>query len=264
LWDTCLAEQALRLGQSLRRQKARAAPDGAEAARLQRAAQQEEAQALELDAVAARYGVPADRPHGKQAQQASVLSKPPDAPLTAQEIEYCALDAQLTALIREPQRVACDRQGLVEALDRVVMPWNVTAAEITWTGVRFDLDKCQAFRTASATVRQQLGKRLQEFGIENPASNEQLGRFLIANGIDHLFPRTETGRPSTRDRFLKDREELHPAIPLVRRWRKVGQLASDPAVNGLLTGADGRVHARLRVLGSDTGRTQSSCPNLMG
>ena len=41
-------------------------------------------------------------------------------------------------------------------------------------------------------------------------------------------------------------------------------LASDPAVSGRLTAADGRVHPTLRVLGADTGRTQSQLPNVMG
>ena len=67
-----------------------------------------------------------------------------------------------------------------------------------------------------------------------------------------------------RDTDLKDRGHLHPAIPLVRRWRKVGQLAADPAVQGLITGVDGRVHSDFVVLGADSGRTQSRRPNLMG
>src|SRR5262249_38108085 len=109
-----------------------------------------------------------------------------------------------------------------------------------------------------------LTAELAAHGISNPGSSVDLDRFLRANGLAGQFPPTKTGRLSTRDKVLKEREGLHAALPLVRRWRKLGQLTSDPAVNGLITAADGRVHAEFWVLGSDTGRTQSSCPNLMG
>ena len=109
-------------------------------------------ESLSLDATAARYGIVIPRFGAKAALQSSFLTKPLDAPLTQAEAEYCAADAQLTAAIRGPQRVACDQAGICEILDGVVMPWNVTAAEIEWTGVLFDRDKCRTFLDAS-TVR---------------------------------------------------------------------------------------------------------------
>ena len=73
--------------------------------------------------------------------------------LTQTEVDYCAADAQTTAAIRGAQRIACDRAGIGEALDRVVMPWTVTAAEIEWVGVWFDRAQCQAFLDASTRAR---------------------------------------------------------------------------------------------------------------
>jgi DNA polymerase-1 len=264
LWDTYLAEKALGLGRCRQRAKARRAADDQEAAQLSAQAKQEEEQRLGLDRVAARYGLPGRQATAKEALQGSFLTKPLDAPLTAEEVAYCAEDTRLTVAIREPQRIACDRAGLTETLDRVVMPWNVTAAEIAWTGVRFDEEKCRLLREGAGRARQHLTAELAAHGIPNPGSSVDLDRFLRANGLAGQFPPTKTGRLSTRDKVLREREGLHAAIPLVRRWRKLGQLISDPAVNGLITAADGRVHAEFCVLGSDTGRTQSSCPNLMG
>jgi DNA polymerase-1 len=264
VWDTYLAEKALGLGRCAQRTRARGAADDQEAAQWSAQARQSEEQRLGLDRVAARYGLVGRTAAAKGAFQSSFLTKPLNAPLTTQEIDYCAEDARMTVAIREPQRVACDRAGLTEALDRVVMPWNVTAAEITWVGVRFDEEKCRRLREGAGRARQQLTAELRAHGIPNPGSSVDLDHFLRANGFAGQFPLTRTGRLSTRDKVLKERENLHAALPLVRRWRKLGQLASDPAVNGLITAADGRVHTKLWVLGSDTGRTQSSCPNLMG
>ena len=264
IWDTHLAERALHLGTCPLRARSRAAESQEEAVGLKQQADAVASQSLSLDSTAARYGIAIIRHGSKHALQSSFLTKPFDEPLTQLEAEYCAEDAQITAEIRAPQRVACDRAGISEMLDRVVMPWNVTAAEIQWTGVLFDRDKCRAFLDASALARDRIGRELQAHGITKPGSTPQLCTLLKANRLDHHFSKTKLGRPRTRDQDLKDREHLHPAISLVRRWRKVGQLAADPAVQGLITGVDGRVHSDFIVLGADSGRTQSRRPNLMG
>src|SRR5512135_1921808 len=146
-----LAEKALRLGRCPLRARARRAEDDAEAARLKRAAAAEETESLALERTAARYGIIVPSRGAKATLQSSFLTKPLDAPLTQTEVDYCAVDAQTTAAIREPQRAACDRAGILEALDRVVMPWNVTATETEWVGVPVDPTPTPA--TNGATTR---------------------------------------------------------------------------------------------------------------
>src|SRR5262249_49798916 len=163
------------------RAKARRATDDQEAAQCSAQAKQDEEDRLRLDRVAARYGLPVRQAAAKGARQRSFLTKPPDAPLTAQEIAYCAEDALTALAIREPQRTACDRAGLTDTLDRVVMPWNVTAAEITWTGVRFDQSRCRLLSEGAGRARQQLRAELVAQGIPNPGSSVDLDRFLRAN-----------------------------------------------------------------------------------
>ena len=264
LWDTMLAEKALMLGRSPWRRKSREALTDEEAASLKEAANAEQESSLSLCSVAARYNIAIPDVSAKAALQSSFLTKPMDEPLTNTEVEYCAVDAQRASLIRGPQRAACDRAGILETLDRVVMVWNVTVAEIQWHGVLYDRDKCRLLLDGSARVRERLGTEFTRLGIANPNSAEQLANLLQAAGLGQYFPKTETGRLSTRDNVLEGREHLHPAIPLVRRWRKVRQLASDPAVLGLVTGADGRIHAEFNALGADSGRTQARQPNLLG
>ena len=147
----------------------------------------------------------------------------------------------------------------------MVMPWNVTVAEIQWHGVLYDRDKCRLAARRLGSRPGAAGRRAGAPGGLQPEQRRRSSRDLLeAAGLGRHFPKTETGRLSTRDNVLEGREHLHPAIPLVRRWRKVRQLASDPAVLGLITGADGRVHAEFNALGADSGRTQARRPNLLG
>ncbi|WP_339912188.1 DNA polymerase [Symmachiella dynata] len=263
VWDTLLAERALRLGKKTFRARTSGISEYEEI-RTQAAAEEAYTKGLGLDAVADRYGIPISRSATKLQLQESFLTKPVDEPLTKEELRYCAEDAEITAQIREPQRMACDRSGICEILDRVMMPWNVTTAETQWIGVKFDRSKCQLFRDASEGLQAKLAGELTQYGIDNPGSSQQIAVFLKRNGLAGHFPKTTSGQVSTSDRLLETREHIHPAIPLIRRFRKIRILAKDPAVTGLIEGVDGRVHTDFAVLGAESGRTQSRTPNLMG
>ena len=264
IWDTFIAELALRLGTSVARRKVHEADDDVEAIRFRQVADAEDADSLKLDHTAARYGVAIVRPRAKAALQGSFLTKAIHAPLEQIEIEYCSSDAELAAAIRAPQRAACDRAGILGVLDQVIMPWVQTAAEMEWNGVNLDREKCQALLDGSARARKRIATELVRHGIANPNSTQQLAQLLKNTGLDRHFPKTSTGQPCTSDSVLEARERMHPAIPVVRQWRKLRQLSSDPAILGEIRGCDGRVHAEFRVLGADTGRTQARRPNLMG
>ena len=255
---------ALSLGLFPVRSPGDGADEGAEAVRSQEKEEWRREHRLGLDQVLQRYRLVYACAGSKAELQRSFLTKPFDASLSPSEIEYCAADARAVAELYPFQRLACDQAGITTTLDRTVMPWTVTATEIEWTGVLYDRSRCQRFLENSQRIRQQIRDRIRQFGIENPGSPNQLANFLQTQNLDRWFPRTSTGRPSTMDRVLKQYQHLHPVIPLIRNWRKVGQLADDPAVNGRLDASDRRVHPTLRVLGADTGRTQSQLPNLMG
>lgn len=263
VWDTLLAERALRLGKKTFRARLRGNSEY-EQIHNQKAAEETYSKGLGLDAVAERYEIPVSRSATKRRLQKSFLTKPINEPLTREELHYCAEDAEITAQIREPQRMAADRAGICEILDHVMMPWNVTVSETQWTGVKFDRSKCRLFREASEDLQGKIAAELAQFGIDNPGSSQQIAAFLKRRGLAEHFPKTALGQVSTSDRLLEAREHIHPAIPLVRRFRKIRILAKDPAVTGLIEGADGRIHTDFAVLGAESGRTQSRTPNLMG
>ena len=262
IWDTLVAERALNLGRFRVRTESNNDESESDAIRSRELAHQWREHWLSLEQVLRRYGLPHAFSGSKELLQRSFLSKPFDALLTPTEVEYCAADAQAVAELYPRQRQACDRAGITQTLDRVVQPWTVTAAEIEWHGVLYDRERCELFLRNSARVREQIEIELRSHGISNPGSTHQIARFLEVNGLVDHFPRTKSGRPSTEDKELKQRQHLHPAIPQIRSWRKVRLLATDPAVNGWLTAADGRVHPTLRVLGADTGARRASSRTL--
>ena len=264
LWDTLVAERALHLGRFQVRTNSGDDESDPDVIRSRESARHWREHRLSLEQVLLRYGLSHAFGGSKQLLQGSFLSKPFGVALTPTEVDYCAADAQAVAELYPRQRLGCDRAGITQTLDRVVQPWTVTAAEIEWHGVLYDREQCERFLRNSAGIRVQIEIELQSHGISNPGSTKQIAQFLKTHGLDHHFPRTKTGQPSTQDKDLKQRQHLHPAIPQIRSWRKVRLLASDPAVSGRLTAADGRVHPTLRVLGADTGRTQSQLPNIMG
>jgi len=266
LWDTYVAERALSLGQAPRSATKRHHSNGSGDKQREEAAGDMEAARLTLHATASRHGVTVSSQQFQQKPdfQSGFLTKPFDAPLTGEESAYAAADAQLTAEIYLPQRAACDQAGITPTLDRIVMAWNVTAAEMTWTGVLMDPERCGRFLASCRQAQFTLQHDLSAYGITNPNSTPQIGTVLIAACLADAFPKTDSGGICTKDAVLEERENLHPVIPMIRRWRKVKQWSADPAVTGTIIGCDRRIHADIRVLGADSGRTQSRLPNLMG
>ena len=193
IWDTHLAERALHLGTCPLRARSRAAESQEEAVGLKQQADAVASQSLSLDSTAARYGIAIIRHGSKHALQSSFLTKPFDEPLTQLEAEYCAEDAQITAEIRAPQRVACDRAGISETLDRVVMPWNVTAAEIQWTGVLYDRGKCRTFLDASTVARDRIALELQSHGITKSGKQGSAEQSAQGPWARPPLPQDETG-----------------------------------------------------------------------
>lgn len=108
----------------------------------------------------------------------------------------------------------------------------------------------------------------------NPASTEQVARFLYGDLGLTPTERTEKGAPATTRSALKALADKHPVVPHLSALSELSHLRSiyldgDPpegstAVGGLLkrVRADGRVHTRYDLAGARTGRLSSGDPNL--
>src|SRR5262249_40219264 len=141
-------------------------------------------------------------------------------------------------------------QGCLEHLLTVEMPWVITNSRMTWDGVRVDALQCQELLEACRRHRAILSTQLGELGLANAQSPAQLQLFFGRLGLLAAF-REGDGYSFDDDR-LQTAEERHHSIPLIRALRKIQHLASDPFLNGALTGADGRLHPGHRQLGTET------------
>ncbi len=63
---------------------------------------------------------------------------------------------------------------------------------------------------------------------------------------------------------MKEKQSIHPAIPLIRAVRRSSDLLSDKLLSPDFISADGRIRPEHKQLGTDTGRQTSRWPNLLG
>lgn len=97
----------------------------------------------------------------------------------------------------------------------------------------------------------------------NPNSNPELIKYLYEELNLPVLARTETRQPSTDDDVLKKLEGKHPAIPVLRKYRKLTK-ARGTYVDQYLAeiAPDGRLHPSFRQPGAETGRCSCTDPNL--
>lgn len=171
---------------------------------------------------------------------------------------YGVLDTILTARLYEdllPHRTpAYEREMAVQAV--------MTAAEVR--GLRVDNNYTSALRDEWRQEASDLRSLLQEAGIENPSSNQQVTDVLSSAGWD---PEewTETGKARLDKGILQALSGRFPGVaePLLR-YRRITKWSStylDPFL--LDQDADGYVHPSIRTMGAArTGRMSVQGPAL--
>jgi DNA polymerase-1 len=262
LWDTWACEKALSLGLHHKNYAVRPGADQAAAARAEDDARVREEFSCSLVATCHRYGVHHLFAGDKERLQNSFLDHPDGTPFSTEQIEYAAADAVAAASLYPHQVLAAAQAGPLQHLVKVDMPWAVTNARMIWNGVRVDPEKCRLAQDACDRHLEELGPRLREYGITNVRSSKQMEQFFAQLGLLELF-RRGSGFSFDKDR-LKEVEDRHPAIPLIRAARRVHDLLKEKVLSGALVGADGRVHPDHRQLGAQTGRQTCRWPNVLG
>lgn len=140
-------------------------------------------------------------------------------------------------------------------------------ARISYAGVRIDADHVHALTGPAVEARTEAGSRVQAFGVENPSSDQQIGKALL--GLGATLPRSEkTGAPSVAAGVM---------APLRAAEGPVGDLARavlDYRHEDTLLGTflepyrllceqgDGRARPTIYTLGTVTGRMSAVRPNL--
>tara|TARA_R110001606_G_scaffold1393_1_gene5197 strand:- start:1495 stop:3384 length:1890 start_codon:yes stop_codon:yes gene_type:complete len=168
---------------------------------------------------------------------------------------YAEKDAEITLKLWNYLKVEIEKQnlGAIVSLELNLLPCLV---DMTWRGVRVDMDKTE--RTRNAILKREKAvkaeiKRLVGYDVEIWAAQS------VAKAFDHLsisYPKTEKGAPSFRKQFLSDhREKLPKLIVEARNLNKT----SGTFINNILKfcHADGRIHSHINQIRGDSGGTVS-------
>ncbi len=262
LWDTWVHEKAVHLGLHHKRYGAGRVADEAEEAQARELAEDDQEFSLALPATCLRHGVPHPFATEKGRLQRSFLEHADGEPFSDEQVAYAAADAEAAACLYLPQVLEAGREGLLQHLTALEMPWVITTARMGWRGVRVDQEKCRAVNAACERHLAALRPRLEQFGVGNVRSHKQLSEFFARLGLLELFRRE--GKITFDKEQLEAVQDRHPAIPLIRAARRILDLQKEKVLSGELVGADGRVHPDYRQLGTHTGRQSSRWPNVMG
>ena len=168
---------------------------------------------------------------------------------------YAQTDAEVTLQLWDYLRVEVGKQNL----------WNIVNLELdllpclvnmTWRGVRVDMDKTERTRDAILKRERTVLKEIRSLvgnDVEIWAANS------VAKAFDKLsipYPKTEKGAPSFKKQFLAEHPEKLPQ--LIVQARNLNK-TSGTFINNILKfcHSDGRVHSHINQIRGDDGGTVS-------
>jgi len=178
---------------------------------------------------------------------------------------YAEVDAKLTLELWNYMSVEVGKEGLwdIVNLELDLLPCLI---EMTYRGVRVDMDKTERTRDALLKRENKVHKEIKKlagFNVEIWAA-QSLSKAFDEIGI--AYPKTEKGSPSFTKTFLA--EQQHPFAKLIVEARNLNK-TSGTFINNILKycGKDGRIHGHINQNRSDaggsvSGRLSMANPNL--
>jgi hypothetical protein len=135
--------------------------------------------------------------------------------------------------------------------------YTVAVARMEAHGIPVDVETHRRLQQHRKAIRRELIEAANtSFGVYDAESfdTEAFGAYLAGQGIP--WPRTRTGRLSTREDVFEEMVEIYPQLrPLYELRSALGQLKGD---GGLTIGADGRNRSSLRPFSTSSGRNAPS------
>jgi DNA polymerase I-like protein with 3'-5' exonuclease and polymerase domains len=169
--------------------------------------------------------------------------------------KYAEVDAELALELWNYFRVKIGREGLEDIvnLELKLLPCLV---EMTWRGVRIDLDAAE--KTKEALIRREKDVLTRIKDVAGKPVEIWAARSL-AEAFDKLsiaYPKTEKGAPSFTKTFLSEHE--HELATLVTEARALNKIQGTFVASILKhVGQDGRIHGHINQIRSDDGGTVS-------
>ena len=229
-----------------------------------------------FDTLGVQYLLDVEAPKGLEALVQRWLQEPPWKDIDYKKPEeesldklsrLCARDAYATLLLHDPMLEALQA---VPALDRLyhvmLQPAMHALAEMEWRGVPIDLDR---LADLTSKVEEELEETLASIRWMcsepelNPNSTMQLQKVLFGKFGLPVTTFTPKGAPSTSAEALRKIEDMHGAIPLLQKYRKLRKLLT-ASLRPWAEHAqwDGKLHPRYKPAFVKTGRLSSENPNI--
>jgi len=169
--------------------------------------------------------------------------------------KYAEVDAELALELWNFFRQKIGEEGLEDIvnLELKLLPCLI---EMTWRGVRVDLDAAEKTKEALIRREAETHKRIKALVGNNV---EIWAARSLADAFDKLsiaYPKTEKGAPSFTKNFLSDHD--HELAKLVTEARALNKIQGTFVATILKhVGEDGRIHGHINQIRSDDGGTVS-------
>lgn len=168
---------------------------------------------------------------------------------------YAQADAELTLELYNFFMVKVAQEGITDIVDLEtrLLPCLV---DMTWRGVRVDMDRAERTRNALKKRESALMKDIKQLAgmdVEIWAA-QSIAKAFDKQGL--VYPRTQAGAPSFTKSFLSDHE--HDLAKMIVQARNLNK-TSGTFINTILKHcrSDGRIHAHINQIRSDDGGTVS-------
>lgn len=159
-------------------------------------------------------------------------------------------------------------EKLLKVYRRIVMPASFVLSDIQWNGLPVDEESLDRYEAYCKSTLEAVSAALDEIAGRdgkkvNWGSPKQVSEYLFGYLKLPVVNKTDTGVPSTSDDSLRVIRGTHEVIDKLleyRAWSK--RLMVIKSVRSNLSPVDGRVHARINIAGTVSGRSSTSDPNI--
>ena len=168
---------------------------------------------------------------------------------------YAQNDAEITLKLWDYLSVQVGKEN-IEAVTKLELDLLPCLVEMTWRGIRVDMDKAEITRNAILKREKEVHKEIKRI---SGCDIEIWAAASIAKAFDKLgieYFKTEKGSPSFTKKFLSEHpDKLPKLIVAARNLNKT----SGTFINNILTfcNSDGRIHSHINQIRSDDGGTVS-------
>jgi len=202
-------------------------------------------------------------PHQTQRDEAIIresIAKAAKRALESCEFNFAIKDAEAAAQLYLLQVKQAVKDGTLQHLVSIEMPFVATNARMEWDGVRVANRKANKRAEKYRLQVKKYQKRASKQGLSDLNCDYSLKRFLKDKGVGNILLKKDSFK--TED--LKKIEAVHKVMPSVIKYRKYYKLSAQLDALLALVHESEFAHPTYNQLGTKTGRLTSTKPNIIG